>query len=109
MTLTANPTSLAVGNSSTLTATVTDQFGNFVADGTSVAFAASLGSVLSPRPTTNGVATSTITSTLAGTAHITATSGTATRSTAVVFAPGAPFNVTCFRPTVWSPTAAAHR
>ena len=94
LTLAANPTSLTVGNSSTMTATVTDQFGNFVADGTSVAFAASLGDVLSPRTTTNGVATSTLTSLLAGTSQVTATSGSATQATEVIFMPGTPFTVT---------------
>jgi hypothetical protein len=93
MTLTATPNSLTVGSSSTLTATVTDQYGNLVGNGTNVTFTASLGTVLSPRSTTNGLATSILTSTLVGTAHVTATSGTATRSTDVVFAPGAPFNI----------------
>ncbi|NTU63793.1 MAG: DUF11 domain-containing protein [Chloroflexi bacterium] len=94
MTLAADPASLTVDSSSTLTATVTDQFGNFIVDGTSVAFATSLGNVFSPRPTTNGIATSTLASTLVGTAQVTATSGSATQSTAVVFAPGAPFDIT---------------
>ncbi len=94
LTLQASPTSLTVGGSSALTTTVTDQFGNFVADGTSVVFTTTLGSVLTPRTTTSGVATSSISSTLAGTALITATSGTAQDTASVVFNPGAPFTLT---------------
>ncbi len=94
LTLQANPASLAVGGSSALTATVTDPFGNFVADGTSVVFTTTLGSVLSPRTTTNGVATSSISSTLAGTALITATSGAAQAIETVVFNPGVPATIT---------------
>ena len=77
-----------------MTATIVDQYNNLVADGTSVTFASSLGSALSPRTTTNGIATSTITSTLAGTAHITATSGAASGTASIVYAPGSPFTVT---------------
>ena len=94
VTLQANPTNLPVGTSSALTATVVDQYNNTVLDGTSVTFATDRGSVLTPRSTTNGVATSTISSTLAGTAHITATSDTAFGIASAVFTPGTPFTVT---------------
>ena len=94
MTLQTNPTSQSVGASSTLTTTVVDQFGNPVANGTNVTFATSRGSVLTPRLTTNGLATSSISSTLAGTAFITATSGSASGSATVVFTPGSPVTVT---------------
>ena len=88
VTLQANPTSQSVGASSTLTATVVDQYGNAVPDGTSVTFTTSLGNVLTPRVTTNGLATSSISSTLAGTVSITATSGAASGSATVIFTAG---------------------
>ena len=94
VTLLANPASLIVGSSSALTATVVDQYNNTVTNGTSVTFATDRGSVLTPRSTTNGLVTSTISSTLAGTAHITATSGGRSGFASVVFNPGAPFTVT---------------
>ena len=94
VTLQANPTNLPVGTSSALTATVVDQYNNTVLDGTSVTFATDRGNVLTPRSTINGVATSTISSTLAGTAHITATSDTAFGIASAVFTPGTPFTVT---------------
>ena len=94
VTLQANPTSQSVGASSTLTATAVDQYGNPVANGTSVTFTTSLGNVLTPRVTTNGLATSSISSTLAGTAFITATSGAASGSATVIFTPGSPVTVT---------------
>jgi uncharacterized repeat protein (TIGR01451 family) len=94
VTLLANPTNLPVGSSSTLTATVVDQYQNLVADGTIVTFTSDITSTVSSRTTTNGLATFSITSTLVGTAHITATSGTASDSAAVVFIPGVPFTVT---------------
>ena len=94
VTLQANPTSQSVGASSALTATVVDQYGNPVANGTSVTFTTSLGNVLTPRVTTNGLATSSISSTLAGTAFITAISGAASGSATVIFTAGSPFTVT---------------
>ncbi len=94
VTLQANPTSRPVGSTSALTATVVDQYNNPVANATTVTFTSNLGTVLSPRTTTNGIATSSISSTLAGTAVITAASGTASDTAAVVFTPGAPFTVT---------------
>ena len=87
--LQANPMSPVVGTSSLLTATVRDLYSNSVADGTLVTFTASLGSVTSPATTTNGVATSSISSTRSGAAHITATSGSAQNSVTVVFVAGA--------------------
>jgi predicted extracellular nuclease len=72
--LVAVPSTLLVGNSSTLTATVTDQYGNVVADGTLVSFTTSLGNVSPASATTvNGVATATLSSTVAGVATVTAT------------------------------------
>lgn len=88
VTLQANPTSLVVGNSSMLTATVVDLYGNAVADGTNVVFSSTIGLAQSPATTSNGVATSSISSTLAGAALITATSGAAQRTTTVTFTPG---------------------
>ena len=64
-------------STSTLRATVTDQYGNAVADGTEVTFATSLGSLGSGsvvKTTVNGVATAIlISSTTAGLATVTAT------------------------------------
>ena len=94
VTLQANPTSQSVGASSTLTATVVDQFGNPVPNGTNVTFASNIGEPIAPALTTNGLATSSISSTVAGTAFITATSGSASGSATVVFTSGSPFTVT---------------
>lgn len=93
LTLRADPLSQVVGGSSALTATVTDQYGNLINSAT-VTFMTDLGSVLSPRTTTNGVATSQISSTVAGIAHITATSGAAQGTAAVTFTPGAANSLT---------------
>lgn len=67
ITLTANPISIVADgtSTSTLTATVKDQFGRNVADGTDVVFTTSKGTVGSStvtKPTTGGVATATLTS-----------------------------------------------
>jgi len=93
LTLQADPISLVVGSSSILTATVSDQFGNPVPDGTTVTFVADEGNVETSSATANGTATSFISSTVAGTAHITATSGLTQQTTTVVFTPGAPSQV----------------
>jgi hypothetical protein len=93
--LQATPISLTVGNSSVLTATVRDRFSNLVTNGTLVTFTRDLtSSIVSPVTTMNGVATSRITSTVAGTAHITATSGSAWNTMVVTFTPGAPMTIT---------------
>ena len=97
--LTANPTSLTVGATSALTATVRDQYNNLVANGTTVTFTSSLATPVSPGTTTNGIATSSINSTVAGTAYITATSGSGSGSTTVVFNPGAPATMSLSPPT----------
>ena len=88
LTLQAAPPSLQVANSSTLTATVTDLYGNLVTNGTTVVFSSTIGSIQSPKTTTSGVATSTLNSTVAGTALITATSGAAQKTATVAFTPG---------------------
>jgi hypothetical protein len=54
LTLTAVPATLPVGNSSTLTATATDQFGNPVANGTTISFTTSLGTLSSSTANTSG-------------------------------------------------------
>jgi adhesin/invasin len=102
LTLTAVPSTLPVGNSSTLTATVTDQYGNAVADGTVVSFTTSLGNVSPVTATTvNGVATATLSSTVAGVATVTATVGSLSATVQVTFTPGAPFTFTfTLTPTV---------
>jgi predicted extracellular nuclease len=93
--LVAVPSTLPVDNLSTLTATVTDQFGNPVADGTTVNFTTSLGTLSGSSATTvNGVATVTLSSTLPGVAVVTATVGSLNATTQVTFTAGAPFSVT---------------
>jgi len=100
VTLTANPTSVPVGGvTSTLVATVTDQYANLVADGTVVTFTTCLGGFPTAgtitRTTTGGTATSTLTSgNVAGTATVTATAGTAWATTPVTFTPLSAFTVT---------------
>ncbi|PLX95943.1 MAG: hypothetical protein C0621_02950, partial [Desulfuromonas sp.] len=77
--LAAGSTSLSLGASTTLTATVLDQYGNFVADNTKVLFSidGEVGTVSSEALTTTGVATVTFEAGLvAGTATVIATSGT---------------------------------
>ncbi len=95
MALQASPTSRVVGNSSVLTATVRDRYNNLVGSGIAVTFTTDLGTTVSPRNTTSGIATSSISSTAAGTAHITATTaGAAPNSTVVTFTPGTPMTIT---------------
>ncbi len=97
VTLTANPLTLTVGYSSTLTALVTDQYSNTVADGTVVTFTISLGEAASEsftRTTSSGIATATVTSSLPGTAAITATAGSASDNAAVVFQADVPYTIT---------------
>jgi len=95
VTLEVEPTSLTVDASSSLTATVKDQYSNNVEDGTVVTFTTSLGSLSSDTPTTaNGKATATLTSQEAGTATITATIGMTSAVKTVVFSVGAPATVT---------------
>ena len=75
ITLLAAPTSLLAGGAASLTATVTDQYGNRVLDGTPVSFQSSLaGSSVTPSGNTqNGVVTGTVTANISGTTTITAT------------------------------------
>jgi hypothetical protein len=54
VTLVAVPNTVLVGNASALTATVTDQYGNPVADGVTVSFTASLGNLVPATATTVG-------------------------------------------------------
>jgi adhesin/invasin len=63
-------------------------------NGATVTFVTDLGGVLSPRTTANGIATSPISSTAAGTAHITATSGIAQDTAIVTFTPGTVSEIT---------------
>jgi parallel beta-helix repeat protein len=102
LTLTAVPATLPVGNSSTLTATATDQFGNPVADGTTISFTTSLGTLSSGAATTSsGSATVTLSSIVAGVATVTATVGSLSTTVQVTFTPGAPFTFTfTLTPTV---------
>ncbi len=95
LTLAADPTTLVVGNSSALTATVTDQYGNAVADGTTVSFTTDLGTLANATATTSGGdAPNTLSSTTPGAATVTATVGSLEATTLVTFTPGAPYTVT---------------
>ena len=91
--ISANPTSIPADGSttSTITATVKDDHGNNVPDGTQVAFrttAGTVGSTTITKTTTNGVATATLTSsTTPGGAAVTATSGGKSATTTVLFTP----------------------
>ena len=95
LTLTAAPATLPVGNSSALTATVTDQFGNPVADGTTISFAASLGTLSSSTANTSGGnAVVALVSHTPGPAVITATVGSLSSHAFVIF------GKQCFIPVV---------
>ncbi len=89
--LTATPAVLPVGNTSTLTAVVTDKDDNPVADGTVVSFTTDLGSV-SPitAVTVNGIATATLSAAVLGTATVTATVGSLSSTVQVTFIAGPP-------------------
>jgi len=54
LTLSAVADTVSVGNTSTLTATATDQYGNAVADGTTISFTTSLGALSSGTANTSG-------------------------------------------------------
>jgi parallel beta-helix repeat protein len=95
LTLTAVPDTLSVDASSTLTATATDQYGNPVADGTTISFTTSLGTLSSGTANTSGGdAVVTLTSMTPGVATVTATVGSLSATALVTFTPGAPFTVT---------------
>jgi len=90
VTVTADPMAIPADgvSSSTLQATVTDQYGNPVADWTAVTFTTDLGSLGSSgvvKFTTGGVATVTLTSSETGLATVTATCGGKEGQTHVFF------------------------
>lgn len=93
VTLVAFPTTLQVGNTAALTATVTDRYANPI-PGAIVGFAGSIGSVWPFAGSTdgNGQATSSISSTLAGQAVVTATESALGLygTTVITFTPGPP-------------------
>jgi uncharacterized Zn ribbon protein len=94
--VTANPTYIPIGGAtSSITATVKDQYGGNVADGTNVDFYTTLGSVSpSSDSTINGVAETTLTSEDdTGTARVTAISGSAEGWVDVIFTLGPPFYI----------------
>jgi len=94
LSLIAAPSTLPVDDLSTLTADVTDQFGNPVADGVVVSFTTSFGTLSDNSATTvNGAATAMLSSTLPGTAVVTATLGSLSAAALVTFTPGAPANL----------------
>lgn len=93
VTLSASPTSIVANgtSTSTITATVKDQYGHNVADGTNVVFNTNHGTVGSStvtKQTTGGVATATLTSVASSEvviADVTATADGVSATTAVVF------------------------
>lgn len=95
--LEAAPSELPVGTGAAVTATVTDQWGNLVLDGTPITFTAAPPAVIAPPsdPTSGGLAHATVTSTLAGPTLITGTASSGAFGTTVVtFTAGAPHTVT---------------
>ena len=95
ITLTADPTVTPVGNSASLTATVTIANGDPAADGTVVSFTTSLGNVSPVTATTSGgVAVATLSSTTAGMATVKATVGSLEATALVTFTAGAPYTFT---------------
>ncbi len=84
ITVTANPTTVTVNGTSSVTVVVQDTSGNDVPDGTLISFAlsdSSLGSIGSAATTYNGTATAAFTAaTKAGTVSVTATAGGVTSS-----------------------------
>lgn len=93
LTLEAKPSDAVVGQTVALTATVHDRQGQAVEDGTPVTFSATLGVIESPALTANGVATTLLSSTVAGLAHITAQCVTTTATTTIAFVPAAPAQI----------------
>ena len=94
--VTADPAYIPIGGAtSSITATVKDQYGDNVADGTSVDFYTTLGSVSPSSDTTiEGMAGTTLTSRIiTGTARVTAISDPATGWVDVVFTVGPPFYI----------------
>ena len=91
LTLEANLEELAVGETSTLTATVVDQYDNAVTDGTEVVFETDLGilgsTVVVTETTKDGIATAALTSNEIGTARVIATAAYATDTCDVEFTP----------------------
>lgn len=88
VTLAASPTSLTVGGTATITATVRDSSSTNVPDGTAVSFSldnSSLGTVTANATTSSGIATATFTasSDTPGTVTITASAGSAIGTTSI--------------------------
>ncbi len=100
VTVDALPTTIAIGGAatSTVTATVVDQYGHWVADGTVVTFTTNLGSFPTTpyaRTTVSGVVTATLTAgNTSGQAIVTADAGTDEGQTTVEFTAGEPATVT---------------
>jgi hypothetical protein len=88
LTVQISPPAQTAGNSSSISVTVQDQYGLPVADGTRVRLTTDMGYVLTTTFTTAGIGLSTISSTIAGTAHVTATSWLAQGTAAATFMPG---------------------
>jgi hypothetical protein len=98
VTITAYPRSLSVGETSSITVTAQDGFGNNVPDGTVVTFTTSLGTFgdalsSTTRTTLNGKATVALHSGEAGTAAVQGTVGTQSATIAITFGAGSPHSI----------------
>jgi uncharacterized repeat protein (TIGR01451 family) len=88
LTLSAQPDRLVIGSASTLRAVVSDQYGNTVANGTTVQFVTDIGTLApTSASTSGGVAVTTLTSSVAGVATVTATAGSGTDTATVQWLP----------------------
>ncbi len=100
LTITAAPTTLPADGvaSSTVTATVYDNFARTVSDGTTVFFQTTIGSfgagAAVNMTTTGGVATAVLTSTVSGIASVSAQAALAIAATPVTFLAGQPYTIT---------------
>lgn len=100
MTLVAVPNNLLADGAATalVTATVFDLFGRHVVDGTSLTFNTTIGDfgtgATKSVTTTNGMATTPLTSTVSGIAMVSGSSGSASASIPVTFTPGPPYTIT---------------
>ncbi len=96
VTVVAREPAIHLGDSTVVTVTVTDEFGNRVSDGTGVSVTTTLGTITpTVGATVGGEVTATLRSgTVAGLAQVTASSGGRTGSTLVEFMPDPPYTLT---------------
>lgn len=98
ITITATPSTITTGETSSIQATVTTSAGANVADGTSIKFSvsnSSYGTITSSATTASGIATATFTAaSVPGTVTITATSGSISQTVAVIISAPATGSIT---------------